>query len=122
MIDRNRIFELRPGTPADRRQHPRIDLARACKLRIASAVNYRPAVTRDVSAGGIYLQVDGSDPVEIGARALLAISWHGHPTVTHGETIPARVVRVEQGEDTTSIALEFDAPIAIDSVLRSDAA
>ena len=118
MIDGDRIIELRPGSPTERRRHRRSDIARACKLRLTPSVSFRPAVTSDVSAGGVLVSIDGSDPVEVGTRALLAISWHGHPTVTHGETIPARVVRVEPGDDRTSIALAFDTPIAIDSVIR----
>lgn len=122
MIDKDRIIELRPGSPGDRRQFPRIDLARACKLRVAPSVSYRPAVTSDVSASGVRVNVDGTDDYQIGAPVLLAVSWHGHPTVTHGETIPARIVRVEQGADRTSLALAFESPIVMASIVPSSRA
>lgn len=119
MIDRERIFELRPSASAERRRFPRADLARACKLRITPSVSYRPAVTSDVSSGGVRLTIDGSELIDVGTPVLLAVSWHGHPTVTHGETIPARVVRVEPEEDRTCIALAFDTPIVMDTIVRT---
>ncbi len=116
-IDNHRIIELRPGSAGDRRRFPRVDLARACKLRIGPSVSYRPGVTADLSAGGVLVTVEGNDRFEVGAPVLLAVSWHGHPTVTHGETIPARIVRVEPGEDRTSLALAFKTPIVMSSIL-----
>lgn len=119
MIDQGRIIELRPGSAGDRRRFPRVDIARACKLRITPSVSYRPGVTADLSAGGVLVSIDGSESFAVGTRVVLAVSWHGHPTVSHGETIPARIVRVEPGEDRTSLALAFESPIAIASIIPS---
>ncbi|MEO0632066.1 MAG: PilZ domain-containing protein [Planctomycetota bacterium] len=119
MIDNDRIFELLPDASSERRRYPRVDLARACKLRIGPSLYYRPGVTSDVSAGGVRVTVDGDIDDEVGSTVLLAVSWHGHPTVTHGETIPARVVRVERGEDRSSVALAFESPIVMASILAS---
>ncbi len=118
MIDQNRIYELRPNGSSDRRRFPRVEVARACKISITPAVRFRAAVTSDVSSGGVRLTVDGTDGFDVGDPVVLAVSWHGHPTVTHGETIPARVVRVEPGEDRTSLALAFETPIAMATVIK----
>ncbi|MEO1583293.1 MAG: PilZ domain-containing protein [Planctomycetota bacterium] len=118
MIDGNRIIEPRPGSGNERRRFARMPLARACKIKPARGVRYRPAITSDVSSGGVCLAVDGAADLDVGAQVDLAVSWHGHPTVTHGETIPARVVRVEPGSERTTIALAFDTPIPISSAIK----
>lgn len=119
MIDNDRIYELRPGSAGERRRYPRVDLARACKLRITPSVSFRPGVTADVSAGGVRVTVDGAEDFEIGTPVVLAVSWHGHPTVSHGETIPAKIVRVEPGDERTTLALAFESPIVLSSVVPS---
>lgn len=119
MIDKDRIFELRPRSAGERRRFPRIPLARACKLKISPRVSYRPAITRDVSAGGVRVSVEGVHSFEVGTPVVLAVSWHGHPTVTHGETLLAKIVRVDRDDESTSLALAFESPVVVDSIVPS---
>ncbi|MEL6499548.1 MAG: PilZ domain-containing protein [Planctomycetota bacterium] len=119
MIDHDRIIEVRPGQAGERRRFRRIRLARPCKLSVGPFADYRPAITTDVSSGGVHVSVKGDQAFEIGASVILAVSWHDHPTVTQGETLPATIVRVEPGDDATGLALAFESPVVVESMVPS---
>ncbi|MGP1273057.1 MAG: PilZ domain-containing protein [Phycisphaerales bacterium] len=126
MIRDGRIFEPRP-TGADRRERrlfPRWPIARACKLRRIEALRFRAATTADVSASGARLLLDDAGGLEVGLAVEIAVAWDARPTIPHGETIRGRVVRLthEPGECRAAVAVAFDRPIALETIIPADRA
>ncbi|MEM9166285.1 MAG: PilZ domain-containing protein [Planctomycetota bacterium] len=142
MFQKNRILEVRPiGRGAgggrawidglaprdpsrgrggrERRRHPRWPIARACKVLPAGTARYEPATTADVSAGGARLFIDTQRAFAVGDPVELAVAWDAQPTLRSGETVAARVVRVDMFDDAEryAIAVEFDRPVALASVI-----
>jgi c-di-GMP-binding flagellar brake protein YcgR len=116
MHDPDAIVELKP-IPAprhERRRYPRIELARACKL--ADGSQALPAITADVSRGGALLLIDAHAHFSPGQTVELRIAWDARPTVHHGQTIPARIVRVGARQGRTTVAIGFDQPVTLGSV------
>jgi hypothetical protein len=68
------MFEVKQLTETDRRAHPRVRIARPGKLLDPRSGKYISCSTRDLSAGGVLIEID--QPIEIapGEQMFLGIA------------------------------------------------
>ena len=103
-----RTSPLPPPLPGDRRRHARVAAARPCKVFRESTCRYTAATTRDVSAGGVLLELQPSRPILPGERLGVGIAWTGAAILSDTAMIDGVVVRVEDlDDDRQSVAVRF---------------
>jgi c-di-GMP-binding flagellar brake protein YcgR len=96
------------GRAGDRRQFARVDVSKPCKVFRAATCRYTSAVTRDVSAGGVLLEIAASRPIVAGEKLGVGVAWTGGVVLSEAAMVEGTVVRVEDvGEDRQAVAVRF---------------
>ena len=99
----------------ERRRHERRAVDRACKLLHAPTMRYMAAQARDISDGGVLLEVSHHRELAPGDRVELVVDWAGRGIVRAQTMVGATVVRVGGREGLRQrVGLAFDraAPVA----------
>lgn len=95
-------------THHERRRHPRLTVASACKIRAQGEVRFTPALARNLSTGGIAVEVRSPTDLRPGARVQIGLPA-GDALIRAARLRPARVLRVAPDHDgTQQLALAFD--------------
>lgn len=81
------------GGADDRRQFPRFDISRPCKLYHAATGRYLPGRTRNLSAGGALVDVDTPRDFAEGESLELAIAWTRRALLPADALVEAKVMR-----------------------------
>jgi hypothetical protein len=103
----------------DRRRYPRIELQRPCKVFDPSTGKYHAGQTRDLSNGGILLEIPRLLELKPGDRVHVGVAMtRRHAILQAKEMIEAIVVRsLATQDDCTHLAVKFDHPQAgVDAV------
>lgn len=85
----------------DRRASKRFCVARQGKLFRSAAMEYAGATTVDISQGGMLLDVKSRRRVEVGEEVRVGVAGPGGSVVRERSMLPARVVRVSGGGDSS---------------------
>lgn len=98
-------------THDNRRQFPRTDAEIACKVRRDARTLFSPGRTRDVSPGGVALDLIGPREARVGERIAIAFE-HAHCPITRAaQMVTGTIVRAETGQDGVQhVAMAFDTP------------
>ncbi len=93
---------------ADRRQHARLNISRPAKVYLPRANQFVPGSTRDVSVGGLLLEVRSPRPLNIGDTLDVGVAWTREAVLSTARMLHGRVVRVQTRSDgQQSLAVEF---------------
>jgi hypothetical protein len=109
------------GLQADRRAHERLPVERPCKVYDARSGRYLAGMTRDISGGGMLLQLSRAAVIEPGAELYVGIAEKRRQTLLRAaEMMRVRVARsVHSPEGGTMIGVELlDPPAVADVALR----
>ena len=101
------------NTAVENRAHPRVPLERPAKVFHEGTRRYLPAITSNISNGGVLLRVTSPRPLLPGDRIDVLIAWSNRAVLSSKDRIPARVTRaarVASGEQFVGIA--FDQALA----------
>ena len=98
----------------DRRRHPRVQLERPCKLHEPRSGKYVSAMTRDLSVGGLLIDVPRLLDLKPGDMLHVGVAIKRRQGLLLAkEMIEATVVRAMQTvDDHTTLAVSFDPPSA----------
>ncbi|WP_428938021.1 PilZ domain-containing protein [Fontivita pretiosa] len=90
--------------PAERRRGLRIRQHRPVKVYEPSSARFIGGQTHDVSATGLKIELPASAPVQVGKLLSIhvGIGEQGTPLANRRQMIPARVVWVNRGGDSSS--------------------
>lgn len=88
----------------DRRRYPRTEIDNPAKIFHRGSWRYIAARTRDISDGGVLLELPADKPVAVGDMVDVAIGRAGVGVLKSDEFVWARVVRVSQSSRGTSLA------------------
>ncbi|CAN5850639.1 hypothetical protein BH11PLA1_BH11PLA1_11950 [soil metagenome] len=95
---------------SERRREVRQVVERACKVVTCGGVRFLPGRTRDVSARGALVTVEGGRVLRGGEEIALAVDWRGAAVVANAEVLRGRVVRALRGPSGEQcVAVEFAA-------------
>ena len=96
----------------DRRRHPRIELQRPCKVFDPRSGKYHAGQTRDLSNGGLLLEIPRLLELKPGDRVHVGVAMtRRHALLQAKEMIEAIVVRtLATADDRTHLAVTFDRP------------
>ncbi|MHC5113600.1 MAG: PilZ domain-containing protein [Planctomycetota bacterium] len=97
----------------ERRIYVRLATARPCKVLDPRSGRYVGGRTRDVSAGGVLVELDRRLPLEPGATLLVGVASHRQAIIRRESMTEGRVVRaltLTTGE--TTVAVRYDDAIA----------
>lgn len=98
----------------DRRQFPRADLNRPCKIFLPAAARFLAGRTRNLSAGGALVEIDGPRDLKPGDTLELGIAWSNRALLPADALIEAKVVRhvasliLPDGTTRRTIGVRFD--------------
>lgn len=106
------VFDHPPETPGgrDRRKHERHPLERPAKLFCPDSGRFLAGRTRNISAGGVLVEVDGCDPLQSGDEVLMTIAFGDRFIVPMSELVPCSVIRAVRdgcGANAT-LAIAYD--------------
>ena len=102
------------GEGRERRRHERVSLDRPAKIFHRGSWRYIAARTRDLSDGGVLLEVPSDRPLAVGDMIDVALGRPGVGVLKGDEFVWARVVRVsESGRGTSLAAVSLTRPIAV---------
>ncbi len=98
----------------ERRAYERVSLDHPCKLYLPSVGKYVSGSTRNLSAGGVLLQLDLPAGISAGDRLYVGIALERSQVVlVAGEMFKAEVVRVDQTtDDHVAVAARFVGEVA----------
>lgn len=96
----------------NRRAHPRFRVLRPCKIYDVRSGKYHAADTRDISRGGMLLDLPRSIGVTVDDELLIGIAdKRRQPLLRTSEMVRAKVVRVVgTPRDTRAVAVRFVDP------------
>lgn len=95
-------------TTTDRREHVRTPVEISCKLIRNAECRYRTALSADVSAGGVLLDLRTPKPLRVGEAISVSINWLGRPLMSRDDLVTATVVRAGPLLDQTQrVAIAF---------------
>lgn len=98
----------------DRRRSPRHEVLRPCKLYRHATCRYAAACTKNISGGGVLLDVESPRPIAVGERLDIGIAWTRSAVLSGEALVPGVVVRVEDvGEDRQAVAVQFTSEIGL---------
>jgi hypothetical protein len=98
---------------ANRRKHARLSLDRPVKLQCLTTGRYLTGRTRNVSGGGLLIEVDHASLLVAGQRLKVAVAWDRRQMVVERERMPqATVVRCLGHVRVQHVAVQFDRPVA----------
>ena len=89
----------------DRRQHTRHPLDRPAKLFCPGSGRFLSGRTRNISAGGVLVEVDASESVASGDEIQLTIAFGDRFIVPMSELVPGSIVRAGPADDAAGIRL-----------------
>ncbi|MCC5785618.1 MAG: PilZ domain-containing protein [Phycisphaerales bacterium] len=95
----------------DRRASDRIEVVRGARVRRPGSARSIPARTRNTSKCGLLLEIAGGgrEGLTPGCRVEVIVARFGEPLVRSESFVPARVVRVGEGDSGRAlVALEFE--------------
>jgi len=78
----------------DRRKHPRQGISRPAKVYHAGSARYLPAYTRDLSSGGMLLEIDSPRALCPGDHLDIVIAWNDRTLLSEADMAPSRITRV----------------------------
>lgn len=97
-----------PAVSSDRRRFTRIPLCRPVKWQDARGGRYHSARSRDVSAGGMLLEMAAPVALRPGQALRVTVPGRAAPAVIHDAALTdARVVRVSSDADGWRAAVAF---------------
>lgn len=92
----------------ERRRFPRRSDDRPCKILHRASPRFAPGRTTNTSAGGALIRILSSRRFDPGESIDLAIARPDAAILTAADLLPARIIRVEPGEDSLqTLAVEF---------------
>lgn len=92
----------------ERRAATRIELVRGARLRRPGSARSIPARTRNASEQGLLIEIAGGpEGLTPGAMVEVIVARFGEPLLKSDSFVPARVVRVREGEGRALVALEL---------------
>ncbi|TVS01661.1 MAG: hypothetical protein EA423_09865 [Phycisphaerales bacterium] len=94
----------------DRRASDRVEVVRGARVRRPGSARSIPARTCNTSECGLLLEIAGGpEGLTPGCRVEVIVARFGEPLVRSESFIPARVVRVGEGDSGRAlVALEFE--------------
>ena len=93
----------------DRRRDRRLPLERRMKLMCPLTGRYYAGRTRDYSAGGVLLALDGTWRLGPGQQVRVGIDWTGREGLIKSDTMPvASVVRAASLDGREHLAVAFE--------------
>ena len=100
----------------DRRKHRREPLERPCKIYDPRSMKYIAATTRDVSSGGMLIDVPRLLEIKPGERLFIGVAMtRRQGFIQAKEMIDAVVLRAAATvDDHTTLAVSFEAPAVIE--------
>lgn len=96
----------------DRREHTRTAVQRPCKMFDPRSRRYIPALTRDVSAAGLAIDVPRLMDLKPGDTLHIGVATKRRESIlASGEMVKAVVIRANPTvDDHTDLAVRFDQP------------
>lgn len=92
----------------ERRAASRIEIVRGARLRRPGSARSIPARTRNASEQGMLIEIAGGpEGLTPGAMVEVIIARFGEPLLRSESFVPARVVRVREGDGCALVALEL---------------
>ena len=100
---------------AERREHPRVELTRPCKIYDPRSRRYVAGTTWNVSRQGVLVELKRPLPLVPGDRLFVGLAMRRREAVLcRSEMIPGAVVRsVLTADDHTVVALQLAEPLSI---------
>jgi hypothetical protein len=89
----------------DRRKHTRHPLERPAKLFCPKSGRFLAGRTRNISAGGVLVEVDVTESIGAGDAILLTIAFGDRFIVPMTELVPGSIVRTSAADGSVSIGL-----------------
>ena len=109
---RSVIVEPPPEEPdgRDRRKHPRHPLERPAKLFCPQTGKFIAGRTRNISAGGVLVEIDASESIRSGDEIRMTIAFGDRFIVPMSELVPGAIVRTITSDDAerVSLAIAYD--------------
>lgn len=97
------------STPADNRAHPRVFLERPAKVFHQGTRRYLPAVTSNISGGGVLIRVLSPRPLDPGDRLDVLIAWSNRTVLSSSDRVAGSVTRAARGASGEQfVAVAFD--------------
>jgi hypothetical protein len=98
----------------DRRRYPRVPMQQPCKICDQRGGKYLAASTRNVSAGGLLMNMPCLSQLKPGDRLYVGVALTRRQCILHAsQMMEAIVVRATPTvDDHTALAVTFDAPQA----------
>lgn len=103
----------------DRRQHTRHPLERPAKIFCPATGRFLAGRTRNISAGGVLIEVDVTESIGAGDEIQLTIAFGDRFIVPMSELVPASIVRTSAADDASSVALAIAYDNAADMALSA---
>jgi PilZ domain len=93
----------------DRRGHPRIDMDKPCKVYDPVSRRFAPGRTRNVSRGGVLVEVQWARPLALGDPLDVVIGYSALAVLPVEALMHGRVTRrVASAGEVQLVAIEFD--------------
>jgi|GEM_PF-3155289 len=91
--------ERQMSQAVERRRHARQAVARPCKIRSRTSGRYLAGLTRDVSDGGVAIEIRFTRPLSVGDEIEVVIDWTGSAVLSSDALTRGRIVRADPTRD-----------------------
>ena len=106
------IVDPPPPAPSgrDRRKHQRHSIERPAKLFCPKSGRFLAGRTRNISAGGVLVEVDACETVESGDSVLMTVAFGDRFIVPMSELVPCSVIRTNRNDSDSgaTLAIAYD--------------